>query len=183
MEDNMRNEFNAAYRKVAEAYLAGKYGVDILDNKFAECSPVFIPAPWRDELLQDPSSMRYISLLNEAHTERLSDEDSEKLQKILRTEEDQESVIELIEKTYRTVLAGTLEPGANHEYFPDIHQEGTFPGDAIVFMFSDIPDYDEKGNSDDEIEWSKSCLFFNVKEQFEKMMKEEADEKVYLIRY
>jgi hypothetical protein len=183
MDSEIRKEFNSAYRAVAETYLAGKYGLDKLDQRFAEYVPHYIPAPWREEINKQPGAMRYISLLNMAHTERLSDADSEEIQAILKTGENKEQIPDLIERTYHTVLAGTTEPEAYYEYFADIHGRGRFPGDAIVFVFSDIPEYDEAGNSNAEAEDRKTDVFENVKSQFEAIVSEDSEDKVFLIRY
>lgn len=195
-------ERTAAYKTLAETYLFRKYGVDRLDRRFAEYRPRFIPAPWRETLRQmNPAALEYISLLNEAHLERLSDADRAAFEDLLHASanvsaddaaETDATAAEIdatgaaaaafLERTYRTVLAGNTKPGEMHRYFADIHDIGTIPGDAIVFVFSDVADYDSAGNRNPEAEEKKNRVFASVRRQFEAIAAETGDD-VRLIRY
>lgn len=182
MERLTPEELDAAYQAAAELYLFSKYEVDVLDRKFSEYTPVFIPAPWRTEL-KEYLPLEYISLLNRAHTERLSEREKTEFEGMISKDTDYDTLSEFLEKTYRCVLAGSTGPGVMVEYFRDIHERGTFPGDAIVFAFSDIPEYDEKGYRDPEREEQKNLVFNYVKDTYEKLVNNGSDDRVILVRY
>ena len=182
MQMHTQEEINVAYKLLAEPYLFRKYGIDKLDKKFGDYPTRYIPATWRSEMAEE-LELQFFSLLNKAHTDRLSGNEMDYLICIINDTVDAAEVIDYIENTYRKVLAGSLVEGAQVEYFQDIYDRGVFPGDAIIFVFSDMPEYDENGARDSDKEGEKTRVFNSVKAQFEDMVNADGGEKIILTRY
>ena len=182
MSNHTEEELNVTYKLIAEPYLYRKYGLYELDQKFGEYKPSYIPAEWRVEM-KNELELQYISLLNQAHTERLKESEKEVLSGIINSTVSDEEIVSFIEETYRKVLAGSLEKDVQVQYFPDIYDRGMFPGDAIVFVFSDTPEYGTDGSRDENKEGEKTRVFNSVKKQFEELINANESEKVYLVRY
>lgn len=179
MERNM-DELKVAYRILVSQYLFEKYSLRRLDERFLESSAAFLPKT--DAVLREDYELQFISLLNEAHIERLSGAELEMFQEILEDESDHTGIFDFLERTYEKVLAGTVVPGIEFEFFKDIYGRGIFPGNALIFQFRDQEMYDENGKLRRETEEQKARVFERVKVQYEKIANAKSRVPVYLVR-
>lgn len=174
------DEAKSNYRDLAEAYLREVYSIDSLEKGFMNSKGNFMVPTGIDHL---------ITLYNYPRVENLSEEEFEFLSKISEEqpkEDNMDSVISFIERTYRKVL---YLPGWEHgdgrtgEFYPSIHGEAVLPVDSIVFRFHDsIPNIPiDKINVEEEDR--KTRIFLNVKAQFEKLANKENKDYVWLLRF
>lgn len=167
-----QEELAILYQKLAEQYLFEMYSVRRLDERFGECEPAFVPEDVENP--DDELSLRFISLLNEAHIERLDESETQVLEEISEGNERRINIADFMAQTYEKVLAGDLRPNTQYEYFKNIYGRGILPGNAIIFAFRD--------KRDGAQEEKKTRIFNNVKMQFEELANRNAKSPVYLMR-
>ena len=170
-------ELSEIYRSLAEQYLIEKYSVKRLDERFGECKAAFIPEDDRTD-----NGLKYISVLNSAHMERLSEEEIQIFRTLLTDEDREEDLVKFIISTCDLVMAGDIRKSIYCEYYKDIHGNGIFPGNAVIFCFRDQTRYDENGKMDWAEEGYKNKVFNRVKLQFEQLAGRKEENPVYLIR-
>lgn len=173
-------EFSISYRELVSQYLFEKYSIRRLDERFLECGSAFLPAADEKDFL--PWRLNFISLLNEVHMERMSLEELEEFQSLLEKEDGNTDILDFLERTWEKVLAGTETEGSLYEFYPDIRGKGILPGNALVFEFRDMTQYDSEGKTDWELENEKARVFERVKIQYEKIANAKSAVPVYLVR-
>ena len=172
VEMKKQEELAILYQKLAEQYLFEMYSVRRLDERFGECEPAFVPED--AEKPGDELSLRFISLLNEAHIERLDENERQVLEEIGEGNERRINIADFMAQTYEKVLAGDLRPNTQYEYFKNIYGRSILPGNAIIFVLRDKRD----GLQEEKKTW----IFNNVKKQFEELANRNAKSPVYLMR-
>ncbi len=163
------------YKLLAEQYLRESFSIKRLEERFEECDTPFVP-----KVTDSPA--RFLSLVNEPHLDRLSEEELQLLDKMYEGTATGEEAALFLEKSCPLVLAGDLDPGVEYEFFRDFRGRGIFPGNTIVFRFRDKVALDGNGKLDEPAERKKSRIFANVKRQFEEMVGEKAGAPIRLVR-
>lgn len=168
------------YKIVAEQYLINMLSLKRLDERFYECKIGFETI--KTDVSEKNNGLRFISLINNPHIERLDEDENNVLNMICDGNTEDLDIQGFIEKTYQKVLAGDIGENRKYEYYKSIYGNGILPANSIVFSFRDKNVYNSDGSMDWNIMKKKTMLFFNVKQQFEKLAKEKISVPVYLVR-
>lgn len=174
-----QKELSMLYKKLAEQYLFEVYSIRRLDERFAACEVKFLPETETEQ--ENELALKFISLLNKAHIERLDENERKSLEEISKGNTEI-NIAEFIDSTYEKVLAGDIRKNVQYEYFKNIYGKGILPGNAIVFFFRDKIEYNAENQINWETEHQKDKIFHNVKMQFEKMANRKSQNPIYLIR-
>lgn len=174
-----QKEISMLYKKLAEQYLFEVYSIRRLEERFAECEVKFLPESETEQ--ENKLALKFISLLNKAHIERLDENERKSLEEISKGNTEI-NIAEFIDSTYVKVLAGDIRKNVQYEYFKNIYGKGILPGNAIVFFFRDKVEYNAENQVNWETEYRKDKIFHNVKTQFEKMANRKSQSPIYLIR-
>lgn len=168
-------------------FLEEKTGLRKIDEKLKKQEISFIKADWKemDEYQKrDLLDMDYFYLRNVIHTERLSNEDRKNLMKIGGdlTRENGEKAGEIIERTYKKVLAFSADKQAKIELFPSIAGEGVVEGNSLVLVLAAMPQYDVYGNlADKEKERKRIRILVALKNQLEPIFSKILDMPVRIL--
>ncbi|WP_031547596.1 hypothetical protein [Oribacterium sp. FC2011] len=176
-----KEELDQIYVALAEEVLAEKFSLRRLDERFAENALKFYPKGKKSE-----DRMKFFSLYNRAHTERLSDEDRVLLEnwgeKNTTEEKEVEKLIDMIERTWKNVLATRYSPEEITYMHRSIPEASSLPENALVFVFSDTFPEGAADDIDWETEKQKEAVFYAVKEQYENLVNEKNDTRIYLMK-
>lgn len=180
MNKERKRKLSIAYKIVAEQYLINMLSLKRLDERFCECEIGFETV--KSDISEKNNGLKFISLINNPHIERLDENESNVLNIICDGNAEDLDIQDFIEKTYQKVLAGDIGENKMYEFYKSIYGNGILPANSIVFSFRDKNAYNSDGSLDWDIMKKKAILFFNVKQQFEKLVKEKTSVPVYLVR-
>lgn len=176
-----KEELDQIYEALAEETLAEKFSLRRLDERFAESALNYYPKGKKAE-----GRMKYFSLYNRAHTERLSDEDRALLEnwgtENMTEETEGEQLINMIERTWNTVLATEYSPQEITYMCRSIPEAPSLPENALVFCFSDTFPEGAADDIDWETEKEKEAVFYAVKKQYENLVNGKSDTHIYLMK-
>lgn len=180
-------EIRRIYRYLFCRFLKEKTGLKKIDEKLKQQEIPFIKVPWEEMdqyQKQDFLDMDYFYLRNVIHTERLDNEDRKTLIQMGRdlTRENGEKAGEIIERTYKKVLAFSTDERAKIELFPSTAGEGVVEGNSLVLVLAAMPQYDTHGNlTDKETERKRVRILVALKNQLEPILSKILDMPVRIL--
>lgn len=180
MNSGRERELSVIYKIIAEQYLINMLSLKRLDERFSECGVGF--ETLKSGADKKNNGLKFITLINNAHIERLNESQRDILNKIYDGDINELDVQSFIEQTYQKVLAGDTGESKNYEFYKSIYGDGILPANSIVFCFRDKSVYNADGSMDWEMMKKKSMIFLSVKQQFECLVKEKMDVPIYLVR-
>ena len=176
-----KKEMDQIYEALAEKALAEKFSLRRLDERFAENALNYNPKRNNEE-----GRMKFFSLYNRAHTERLSDKDRALLEnwsaKNITDETEGEQLLDMIERTWNTVLATEYSPQEITYMCRSIPEAPSLPENALVFCFSDTFPQGSVDDIDWEKEKEKEAVFYSVKKQYENLVNRKGNVHIYLMK-
>ena len=176
-----KEELDQIYEALAEEALAEKFSLRRLDERFAESALNYYPKGKKVE-----GRMKFFSLYNRAHTERLSDGDRALLEnwsaKNITEKTEEEQLFDMIERTWNTVLATEYSPQEITYMCRSIPEAPSLPENALIFLFSDTFPEGAADDIDWENEKEKEEVFYAVKEQYESLVNGKNDTHIYLMK-
>ena len=178
----IKEEMDQIYETLAEDALAEKFSLRRLDERFAESDLGFVP-----KQKKAGSQMKFFTLYNRAHTERLSDEDKALLEywaaeDVSDEETDSTQLLDMIERTWKTVLSTRYSAEEITVMNRSIPEAPSMPEDALIFRFSDTFPEGPADAIDWEAEKEKEAVFYAVKAQYEDLVKQKSETPVYLMK-
>ena len=173
-----KKELDQIYEALAEQALAEKFSLRRLDERFAENNLNYYPKEKKAE-----GRMKFFSLYNRAHTERLSDKDRALLENWgAKNITEGEQLLDMIERTWSTVLATEYSPQEITYMCRSIPEAPSLPENALVFRFSDTFPEGAADDIDWETEKEKEAVFYAVKEQYENLVNRNNNTHIYLMK-
>lgn len=161
------------YRYLVSRMIEEKTGLKKIDEKLKNLEKPPIPVPWEemeDFQRQDHLGMQYFYLRNPICIERLEEDQLEALERLSEdcSQETAARAGQVIEKTYKKVLAFSEDPVGQVQLFPSLAGEGIVSAEALLLVLAIVPEYDERGNlvdSQQEERWLR--LLVSLKNQLE----------------
>ena len=177
-----KEERDQIYEALAEEALAEKFSLRRLDERFAEHTLGFVPKQKTEE-----GRMKFFTLYNRAHTERLSEEDQKSLEEWAAAgktapDADMERLLDMIERTWKQVLATRYSPQELTYMSRTLPEASSLPEEALIFRFSDTFPEGPADAIDWEAEKEKEAVFYVVKKQYEDLVRQKSDVPVCLMR-
>lgn len=161
------------YDFLVKKYMVHVTGLDRLDDKM-KGNPLLVSIPEKEmeeEQRKGEMGLCYIYLKNTVHMERLTPGERTIFEKMSEMPKDVKLVknaMEIVQRTFRKVLAFVEKPETMVEVYPSLYGEGIVPSNTILFVIASRPDYDEEGNLRDwKLEEKRQNLMFFLKEQIE----------------